>query len=778
MPRRWRCGVGQGGTGSYKFGTRYLLGTVLGSIAFILALTALENLGELVEQQRGQVPRDVTFLAPVQQPGSVLSVEVANVTDQASVLGVAGYAWPALFALVLWGYGWITDKPGVKTAGWILGWTLLAWAALRCPNGGTWFLMVIAAFLVLRLAIPALRQLWRMPRQPQPTPSSEDASGAASSTALLLVGGLLWLSVGSAAYASSPSDRPLLLAQSSTAASPSTAPVRKSRRAQRKEPLEDKSALLLKRRPVADAVAQDMRIEDKFALATAKIRWQAEKGQRLPLLLEPAVLTRIYYPSNALKLVLAPAGTRATQELLAEKSGAFDIEIHYEMAVTREDAESGLTLPVPYGLINRLDLTVANLDVDVLSPQAVSLKRETAGSNTVARLVLAPVGDTWIGWRPRSRDVKREKPVFYADVSQLYVPTAGVIEGAHYVSIRPAQGELSELVLEVPSGATVTDVIDPARSSSTPAAQGSLVSLWRFDPDARKLRITLNPPQSRPFALLVRSQVAAGTLPFEQQVGLLSVDNAAGQIGLLGVATGNEVQLDTARAEGFSAINLEDFPANAASALQARIPGLTVRRAFRYADTKATAFLKASAVEPDVRVEAQDTLSLGEDRTVLAVNATVNITRAGIFRLSFVMPAGFEVESISGSALSHWTELKADTGRVITLHLPGKTEGQQQFAISLGRAGGQSRQGLGGPATAAARSQQATRHAAVGAGARHASASGGPRGRHAVGPAEIGHPAERRARVPGAASALEPHARHRAGGPLDSGHKPSARDRQ
>ena len=117
--------------------------------------------------------------------------------------------------------------------------------------------------------------------------------------------------------------------------------------------------------------------------------------------------------------------------------------------------------------------------------------------------------------------------------------------------------------------------------------------------------------------------------------------------------------------------------------LQPQIPGLTLRRAFRYSDAKAMASLKASAVEPDVRVETQDTLSLGEDRTVLASEATVSITRAGIFRLSFVMPAGFDVESISGAALSHWTELKSDAGRVITLHLSGKTDGQQQFAISL-----------------------------------------------------------------------------------------------
>ena len=117
--------------------------------------------------------------------------------------------------------------------------------------------------------------------------------------------------------------------------------------------------------------------------------------------------------------------------------------------------------------------------------------------------------------------------------------------------------------------------------------------------------------------------------------------------------------------------------------LAAQIPGLTVRRAFRYSDAKATASLKASPVEPDVRVETQDTLSLGEDRTVLASGATVEITRAGIFKLSFVLPVGFDVESISGAALSHWTESKSDAGRVITLNLRGKTEGRQSFAISL-----------------------------------------------------------------------------------------------
>ena len=280
----------------------------------------------------------------------------------------------------------------------------------------------------------------------------------------------------------------------------------------------------------------------------------------------------------------------------------------------------------------------------------------------------------------------------YADFSQLYVPSAGVVEGVHRVSIQVPQGELSELVFDVPAGATITDVSDGSAAYAQPATASqqaviinrpSIVSLWRFDPDARKLRVTLNPAQSRPFSLVIRSQVATGTLPFEQRVGLISVEGAASQNGLLGVATGNDVQLDSVSAENFSAINLEDFSAAVAQPLEAQFPGLTVRRAFSYSDPQATATLKASAVQPDVRVVTQDTLSLGEDRTVLATTADVTILRAGIFKLSFIMPAGFDVESISGAALSHWTELKTDAGRVITLNLNGKTEGRQQFLISI-----------------------------------------------------------------------------------------------
>ena len=69
-----------------RFSARHLSGTLLGIGRFVLAVVAFSDLGDLAQNQARSVPRDVTFLAPVQQAGSALTVEVANLEDKPSVL--------------------------------------------------------------------------------------------------------------------------------------------------------------------------------------------------------------------------------------------------------------------------------------------------------------------------------------------------------------------------------------------------------------------------------------------------------------------------------------------------------------------------------------------------------------------------------------------------------------------------------------------------------------------------------------------------------------------
>ncbi len=174
----------------------------------------------------------------------------------------------------------------------------------------------------------------------------------------------------------------------------------------------------------------------------------------------------------------------------------------------------------------------------------------------------------------------KEKPVYYAEIAQLYVPSAGVIEGAHYVSIRPAQGEMGELLLRVP------DWRDRHRRAGS--AQSRIAGLLvAIRPGHAAIARHVEPGAIAALrACWCGRRPPPGRCRSSNQLVLLSVENAAGQIGLAGIATGGEVQLDAVSAPAFSPLNLEDFPGDAVAALQGEIPGLTLRRAFRYSDTK------------------------------------------------------------------------------------------------------------------------------------------------------------------------------------------------
>ncbi len=649
----------QVGTGNApRFTLRHILAGLLGLAAVAIAGSALDGLSNLAREAAITPPNGLRFVAPVQQGDVAWRVEIANIPLDSWRFG-SGSIVLTVVAATAWIASAVVGRGALRGVGFAVAWSLGGWSALRASQGASAFFIMMGVAALIHVVLPAFWRWWQVPPHGSSTGTPAMPSVAAAALILAVV-------VGCAA--------PSAIAQGQTV----------------KGEVPPK-ALVPPPAPFAiegvELVDHEIRIEDDFVFGTAKIRWNATTGQVLPLFREPGVLTRSSHPTNLVRLVAAEREGVKQQLLVASAEGPVEFPIEYQSRVVAVNGGRGFQLPVHPGLVNRVRIILRGLDVDVSSPQSVQAHRDDAAdsTNTVTSLVLSPSVGAWIEWRPRTRDTRREKAVFYAELTQLFVPGPGVIEASHDVRIRPAQGEVAELTFTVAAGATITDVVTPA------------LSLWRFDPDTRRLRVGFAPPQSKPFAVQVRSQMGTSPLPFERATGLLAVDGAAGQFGLVGVATGTEVQLDDVSVGGFSPINLEDFPADSARPMAAQTAGLTVRRAFRYSAPGGTLTIKASPVEAEVRVDSQQTLSLGEDRTVLAATLGVEVMRAGIFKLSFVLPPGLDVESVGGAALSHWTELKADATRVVTLHLKGKTQGRQQFTVTLVGAGVRSAKGWGVP---------------------------------------------------------------------------------
>ena len=286
-----------------------------------------------------------------------------------------------------------------------------------------------------------------------------------------------------------------------------------------------------------------------------------------------------------------------------------------------------------------------------------------------ATILLAPTRSAAITMKPKARDVKAEQTQFFAEVANLFLPSPGVIDGRHFLAIRPSQGEVSELSVTIPEGFTVSEV------GSGPVGE------WQFDADARVLRVVVSPAQAAPFTLLVDTQSSLAPLPADAALAPVAVAGAAGEVGLVALAFGPEAQPEKAEADGLSAVNLADFDAGLIPERGGTKPVL--HRVYRYGQGGGSLALRVAPVAPELRVTSKQILSIGDERMVLGVTFLVDITRAGVFQLSFPLPDGLEVESLSGGALSHFTELTEDDVRYVIIHLNGKTIGRQQFALSL-----------------------------------------------------------------------------------------------
>ncbi|MCU0778086.1 MAG: hypothetical protein MUF86_10535 [Akkermansiaceae bacterium] len=419
----------------------------------------------------------------------------------------------------------------------------------------------------------------------------------------------------------------------------------------------------------AESMIHDWTIRDGRLFGTVNLTIRGEAGDRFLLLKEPAVLSS--FEGAGLRVVKAPLDKSNAYWLVAETSGRNSGKAVFEMPLA--DPAKGWDLPDGPSALKQVTVRWNQGGWEFHSPAAArveplaGLKADESG----ARLVMGPMGAAVIQARLRQRDVAAEETRFFAEVANLFLPGPGVVNGRHRVSIRPAQGRVSSLTAKVPAGFTVSDVVDGP------------VGEWRFDPLKGELRVNVEPAQTQGFAFIIETQRGAGALPMDLALEPVRVNGPAGEVGLLGIAFGEEVQPEAVEVDGLSRVNPEDFDQGLLPRANDGQPLALLQHAFRYGSGAATAKLKVTAVAPELRAESWQLVSLGEDRLVTATDLAVLITRSGVFRLDLDVPDGLEIESATGEGLSHWTESKDGDKRVLTFHLSGKTMGLRNFSLTL-----------------------------------------------------------------------------------------------
>lgn len=601
------------------------LGLLVGAAAIFAAITMASHALLDRTTNKGRLE----YAATVVPAGETVTVNVANVPAWRAMVSWWGVA-SAVGGLILLGTGW---RRAVRGEGGLIavpGAFLFGLGILAQRGGAIAFFAAIGVGLFMVLWLPGVAGWVRLLRERRRV-----VPGITEATAAIMIGALVFAAAEGGARAEE----------------------------QAPEPWVEHGA------KAAEAIIQQWDIKEERLFGRIDLTVRGTVGDSFLLLKSPAILTGFEGEGLRVSKVERVEGT--VYYVVPEREGQLSGVATFEMPA--KEVAKGLPVPTGPAAMQRISIRLDEGGWEFDSPMAAKVIPDTEAGNdrSGATLVLGPSGPAVIQLRPRQRDIEAEETRFFAEIANLYLPGPGVVNGRHRVTVRPAQGQVSELILDVPEGFTVGDV-----------ANGP-VGKWRFDPEKRKLRIGIEPAQTETFKIDIETQIGTEALPVELALTPLRIDGASGEVGMIALAFGGDAQPENVRPEGVSPVNLEDFDPGLLPRTRNGEALAVLQHVYRYGREGGKVSLRVAPVAAEVRVATRQVLSLGDDRLVLAADLNVAITRAGLFKLRFELPEGLEVEALSGPALSHWTEATEDGRRVVTMHLNGRTIGSQTFAVTL-----------------------------------------------------------------------------------------------
>jgi hypothetical protein len=206
----------------------------------------------------------------------------------------------------------------------------------------------------------------------------------------------------------------------------------------------------------AEAIVQTWKIRKDRLFGEMDVRVRGVAGDSFMLLNPPAVLTG--FQGDGLDVTKVQRDGKTEYFVVAQRDGVLTGHATFEMPVG--DFAKGIPVATGAAAVQRVTVQLDQAGWEFTSAAAVSVTPlgGLAAGQSGATLVLGPAESATINLNPKRRDAATEVTQFFAELANLYIPGPGVVNGSHYVTIRPAQGRVSELEFTVPPGFTVGEV--------------------------------------------------------------------------------------------------------------------------------------------------------------------------------------------------------------------------------------------------------------------------------------------------------------------------------
>jgi hypothetical protein len=326
-----------------------------------------------------------------------------------------------------------------------------------------------------------------------------------------------------------------------------------------------------------------------------------------------------------------------------------------------------LTFAVPPALISRLDLTLEEPDADVEFPSAVTFKRVTDKKQTRVEAIVGAGGSVDMRWTPRMKRAAEMEARVFCQSTMLVTVGGGVVNLRSTLDYQIAQGELRQAKVLLPAGQRLLRV------------EGEFLRTWEIVQSGGEsvLQVDLVKGVTSSYRLTVESEFLLGTLPAQVAVTVPHALDVIRNTGLIALRSTEEIALTVETTQALQRVDAAEF-AKASPAKAESISSVYqfLRREFQL-------IARAETVRPEIEAVIHHGIRAGFDQVVVRAQVDYVIKKAGVFSLRLALPAGYKVESVTGSNIQQWNE-KGDPP-TLEVSLQERAIGPFQLQVALSR---------------------------------------------------------------------------------------------
>ncbi len=463
---------------------------------------------------------------------------------------------------------------------------------------------------------------------------------------------------------------------------------------------QDKKAAAAEAKPPVGALITEIENEATVSKdvvrvkAILKIEVLAEGWNEVPLRLSDAAITEATIAGQPARIVSAgPAGYKLLLEKKGQKPEQIELRMEYAKAISRAPGLNSVSFEAPQVAVSRWQIRIPESGVkvnveplvaatEVAAPPPAEKKpaavapaapgtpaapaAPAAPEETVVRAYVGAAPTVHIKWTPKAEGATGLEALATVQAEQQAEINEGIIRTQAQLAYAVSRSELRQLALEVPADQKVVNVFDPnvRQWSVEQAGQTQKVNVQLFEPakQAQTIIIKLERyfDQKQQGSLQVPVVRALGTdkaLVIGRQQGVVVVQVAEGLRG------------EVARSGALLQVDAAELPPSLARGPWAF--------AYRYAAVPFDLVLSVEKVQPRIVVDSLVEADLQPERLTLDVLAIYNIQRAGVFRVEWDLPPGYEVRQVRGRAAAGAAEAQVDTYHV--------DKEKNRLVVNLGR---------------------------------------------------------------------------------------------